>query len=670
MTAEILKTILALVSASQILTGTLSTPAEIASNLAITAATVGTDAEVALSSLGVSITPELTGGAVTTLMPVNTALGEAGSIAVTQLEAETLASGTTLATGGVLASVPFALVSGGLLGSLGVGLKGALSMAGVGGDPDPLAEKVFEKIVAPSLPAGSEFNSSIPIVLRAIAGATAGVMAFTPTLSLLQIAKNLYDSGLVTIQKGANVPADIGYHVIANSPLGIGDIASIVRNSFSIAQLNPESDLPIHETISEAINKLNSIKTSAQDCYRYIVNVFGGEHPDFSVSIFSYETSPSMTIAGQPQIYINNFGTDVIGNRWCEGNYSFNSVSQSHASVSFNRFDNEWHISSNTSTYGAGSITAIIGDRYGSSGNYDSTSLLRENVREYNDKVIDGIDKYDTETPTLLEALEHIYGLDRIQTKMVDSTGREITTDWSAIKLIDYDPYETDTPDTIPESDIIDLTDSEKPVNRWLDHGIKLIRPDQQTPEDSEVVTPEEDVNPIPAPAQREDTSPDYKPEHTYNPTPDNIADIPPASGGGGNGGVVTDNPTSTPIVPIIPPIIPLGGSSKLFTVYKPTQSELDSLGGYLWSSNIIDILAKFFQNPMDAIISLNKLYLSPDSSGRKNIKLGYLDSGVSADVVDNQYISLNCGIIPVGEFYGDARDYSPWTTVQIYLPL
>ena len=112
------------------------------------------------------------------------------------------------------------------------------------------------------------------------------------------------------------------------------------------------------------------------------------------------------------------------------------------------------------------------------------------------------------------------------------------------------------------------------------------------------------------------------------------------------------------------------GSASGLWAVYNPTISELNDLGAYLWTNNIVELLEKFLQNPMDAIISLHRLYATPTTGAAQHIILGYLDSGVSADVVTNQFTSINCGTVNVPEYFEDARDYdAPYTLVEAYLP-
>lgn len=120
-----------------------------------------------------------------------------------------------------------------------------------------------------------------------------------------------------------------------------------------------------------------------------------------------------------------------------------------------------------------------------------------------------------------------------------------------------------------------------------------------------------------------------------------------------------------------IPPINPTDSitSSKLFTVYNPTADQIDALGGYLWGESIAGTLASIFTNPLNAIISLHCIYCEPDVIGTKEIRLGYLASGVSAKYVVSQYKEVDCGTIRIPEYYGDCRDYSPYTTISLFLP-
>lgn len=126
-------------------------------------------------------------------------------------------------------------------------------------------------------------------------------------------------------------------------------------------------------------------------------------------------------------------------------------------------------------------------------------------------------------------------------------------------------------------------------------------------------------------------------------------------------------NTTGTGITP--PVVIPPSKASSLYAIYNPTLTQLNDLGSWLWSSDFVDQLLKVFSDPMQAIIGLHKVYATPATSGTQNIKVGYLDSGVSSKVVSNQYTTIDCGSVTVSEFFGNVLDYSPYTEIQLYLP-
>lgn len=157
-------------------------------------------------------------------------------------------------------------------------------------------------------------------------------------------------------------------------------------------------------------------------------------------------------------------------------------------------------------------------------------------------------------------------------------------------------------------------------------------------------------------------TDPSVKPETTPKDELDNVS------------GTTTKDPTqsddpntgggNSPDI-----IVPTQQASALWAIYNPTLTQLNSLGAWLWSTNFIDQILKIFNDPMQAIIGLHKVYATPNISGSGNIKVGYLDSGVSSNIVGNQYTYIDCGTVSVREYYGNILDYSPYTTVQLYLP-
>lgn len=161
-------------------------------------------------------------------------------------------------------------------------------------------------------------------------------------------------------------------------------------------------------------------------------------------------------------------------------------------------------------------------------------------------------------------------------------------------------------------------------------------------------------LNPTDDPDADPDTDPQIKTaKKTVEPPSDPTQPAVPNTGEG-----------STP--PYVPPT---GTADALYSIYNPTVAQVQALGAWLWSSNFIDQLLKMFNNPMDAIISLHKIYGTPHTGGTQNIKVGYLDSGVSSKIVDEQYIHIDCGTVNLYERFANVFDYAPYTEVNLYLP-
>lgn len=122
------------------------------------------------------------------------------------------------------------------------------------------------------------------------------------------------------------------------------------------------------------------------------------------------------------------------------------------------------------------------------------------------------------------------------------------------------------------------------------------------------------------------------------------------------------DDPTS-------PATLPGVTASGMVSVYNPTKAEVISFSSWLWTGNVFENIKKLLQDPMEAIIGMHIMYATPHTTSPSNIIVGWLDSGVAAKVVDQQYTQLNCGSVTVPEYYGDVLDYEPYVHVHMYLP-
>lgn len=128
------------------------------------------------------------------------------------------------------------------------------------------------------------------------------------------------------------------------------------------------------------------------------------------------------------------------------------------------------------------------------------------------------------------------------------------------------------------------------------------------------------------------------------------------------------ENPVDTGTGNSPTPVPPSGSASALWAVYHPTQAQVNAFGAWLWSNDFVDQLLKVFQNPMDAIISLHKVFISPVDAGSTTIHAGYLDSEVPSNYVTQQYVYKDCGYVNCYEVFGNVFDYVG-TSVSLYLP-
>lgn len=123
--------------------------------------------------------------------------------------------------------------------------------------------------------------------------------------------------------------------------------------------------------------------------------------------------------------------------------------------------------------------------------------------------------------------------------------------------------------------------------------------------------------------------------------------------------------------IPISVPGLPSLGfaNSGLGRLFTPTSGQLNQFAAWLYSDSILDTLAKLWSNPMDLIVSLGIVPITPTNTGAiTTLKIGGINTGVEMTPITNEYQELNCGNINITEFYGSSLDYNE-TKISIYLP-
>lgn len=167
---------------------------------------------------------------------------------------------------------------------------------------------------------------------------------------------------------------------------------------------------------------------------------------------------------------------------------------------------------------------------------------------------------------------------------------------------------------------------------------------------------PDSKPNPSPPNPYRDPSQPDPYPPTKTDPSPEPADPYPTPPKG-------TPTPPTPPIIPL-----PFSSTTGLISVYHPTQQELLDFASWLWVTWHDATIDKIWNNPFDGVITLFELYCTPTDVGRKNIRSGFLDSGVSSETI-SRYTSIDCGSIGVPEYYGNYFDYAPYSKCHVYLP-
>lgn len=154
-------------------------------------------------------------------------------------------------------------------------------------------------------------------------------------------------------------------------------------------------------------------------------------------------------------------------------------------------------------------------------------------------------------------------------------------------------------------------------------------------------------------------------------PTPPGPSDDPNDEGdpAGPDGGDGDHTPTYDPI-PI--PNKPTQGAATagFITMYRLTAVEMQLFAEDMFSSNIWTALKNYFNSPMDFLVGINLLPFEAHINGRYKPKFGAGNVfGHSYNMVDDQYMDIDCGSITIDKYWGSCFDYEPYTKIQIWLP-
>lgn len=139
-----------------------------------------------------------------------------------------------------------------------------------------------------------------------------------------------------------------------------------------------------------------------------------------------------------------------------------------------------------------------------------------------------------------------------------------------------------------------------------------------------------------------------------------------PNSGTGGGGGNF-DNSSDNITVPTLPSTGAL--DTGFVTMYRMSSGTMNQLRNVLWTSDFVENIYKLFNDPAEAIVSMQITYAPLSAGVAQNVIIGNYQTSISAQKVTEQFYKLDCGTINIKEYWGNFLDYSPNTDLSIYLP-
>ena len=137
------------------------------------------------------------------------------------------------------------------------------------------------------------------------------------------------------------------------------------------------------------------------------------------------------------------------------------------------------------------------------------------------------------------------------------------------------------------------------------------------------------------------------------------------------NGGQPTDDILTNDDMPSVTLPTISAMQSKMFTLYCPSDQDLEDIADYLWSTNVIDNFKKYFNNFSENLIALYVLPYKPSNLPTKAFTVGGLTSETitAVEYIQQRFVKLDMGEVNVGDVWDSYLDFAPYTRFNIYLP-
>lgn len=120
------------------------------------------------------------------------------------------------------------------------------------------------------------------------------------------------------------------------------------------------------------------------------------------------------------------------------------------------------------------------------------------------------------------------------------------------------------------------------------------------------------------------------------------------------------------------PPSLPSlsAANAGFVTLWNPTISEIGDLADYLWSPTFsVASWQKLWNDPMECLLSLGIVPVTPTTGTRANIYFGNADTGIESTPITDQFVTVDMGSIHINGQSASYMDYAPYAKASIYLP-
>lgn len=135
-----------------------------------------------------------------------------------------------------------------------------------------------------------------------------------------------------------------------------------------------------------------------------------------------------------------------------------------------------------------------------------------------------------------------------------------------------------------------------------------------------------------------------------------------------GTGGDDSDDPTPDPL----PSDDAIG--TGFVTIFKPSKTQLRNLSGLFWNETFVGAIRNYVENITDMFVSLGIIPFDIPAGRTVDVTWFGITTGVTLTLASAQFIEKDMGSINLASDLrinrsGSALDYSPFSTIGIYLP-